>query len=440
MILARYILRFHVGPFLFGTLTVMFIFLMQFLIVNIDKLLGKGLEPTLIVQVIIYSLAWMVVLAVPMGVLFSTLMAFGNMAAAHETTIIKSSGISLVKMMLPVIICGVGLFYGMYRFNNDVLPDTNHAFKVLMQDIQKKKPTFAIEQGQFSTQLEGFTILSRKTDSTGRLYGMTVYDYQSPTRTNVLTADTGTVRFSADFSKVILDLTSGEIHQVNKVNRGDYRHITFSRHQVVIEARDFVFERSENGAFSRGDREMNIAAMTEQRSQALSNVRRFDSLITNELKKYAQTKTSSLTLPSVDNESELKSFVARQSEGLKTTVESYLFQKNDYVRQANQYEVEIHKKYAIPMACLLLVFVGAPLGVATRRGNFGISAAISLGFYIFYWAMLIMGEKLADRNHVSPAVGMWGGNVIIAVVGLLLTLRANYESLPFRWFTLFKRK
>jgi len=433
MLLARYILRFHVGPFLFGTLTVMFIFLMQFLIVNIDKLLGKGLEPLLIIQVILYSLAWMVVLAVPMGVLFSTLMAFGNMAAAQEITIIKSGGVSLLKMMLPVVLCGLVLFYGMYRFNNDILPDTNHAFKVLMQDIQRKKPTFAIDQGQFSTQLEGFTILSRKSDSTGRLYGMTVYDYQNPARTNVLTADTGVVRFSDDYSKVILELTSGEIHQVNKVNRGDYRHITFSRHQVVIEARDFVFERSENGAFSRGDREMNIAAMQEQRSQSLSNVRRFDSLIKIELKKYSEGKGGELPLPSIDNESELKKFIG-QSAGLRASVETYIYQKNDYVRQANQYEVEIHKKYAIPMACFLLVFVGAPLGVSTKRGNFGISAAISLGFYIFYWAMLIMGEKLADRDHVSPAVGMWGGNVIIALVGIALTLRANYESLSFRFW------
>jgi lipopolysaccharide export system permease protein len=111
MLLARYILRFHIGPFLFGTLTVMFIFLMQFLIINIDKLLGKGLEPMLIVQVIVYSLAWMVVLAVPMGVLFSTLMAFGNMSAAQEITIVKSTGISLIKMMFPVMLCGVGIFY-----------------------------------------------------------------------------------------------------------------------------------------------------------------------------------------------------------------------------------------------------------------------------------------------------------------------------------------
>lgn len=438
MLLARYILRFHLGPFLFGTLTVMFIFLMQFLIINIDKLLGKGLEPMLILQVITYSLAWMVVLAVPMGVLFSTLMAFGNMAAAQEITIIKSTGISLIKMMFPVMLCGAGIFYGMYRFNNDVLPDTNHAFKVLMQDIQRKKPTFAIESGQFSTQLEGFTILSRKTDSTGILYGMTVYDYQNPARTNVLTADTGRVRFSSDYSNIILDLSSGEIHQVNKINRGDYRHITFSKHQVVIPARDFLFERSENGVFSRGDREMNIAAMEEQRSMALANKHRFDSLITHELQRFVNSQDKPLPLPSIDNEQELRTFIS-QSDGLRSAIDSYLFQRDSYRNQANQYEVEIHKKYAIPMACFLLVFIGAPLGIVTRRGNFGVSAAISLGFYIFYWAMLIMGEKLADRNHVSPAVGMWGGNVIIAIVGIILTLRTNYESLPLL-SALWKRK
>jgi len=174
---------------------------------------------------------------------------------------------------------------------------------------------------------------------------------------------------------------------------------------------------------------MNIAAMEEQRNAALVNKNRFDSLIRHELQLFANEKNKSLALPSIDNEQELRAFIA-QSDGLRSAVDSYLFQRDSYRNQANQYEVEIHKKYAIPMACFLLVFIGAPLGVVTRRGNFGVSAAISLGFYIFYWAMLIMGEKLADRNHVSPAVGMWGGNAIIAIVGIILTLRANYESLP----------
>jgi lipopolysaccharide export system permease protein len=107
-------------------------------------------------------------------------------------------------------------------------------------------------------------------------------------------------------------------------------------------------------------------------------------------------------------------------------------QKEQYAKRKRQYQVEIQKKYAIPFACLLFVFVGCPLGIITKGGNFGFSAAISLAFYIFYWACLIGGEKLADRGMLSPQLSMWLGNAIIALFGLLLTLRVNNES--FRFF------
>ena len=137
MLLSLYVLRLHFGPFLFGTLTVMFLFLLQFLMNNLDKLIGKGLDNAIIMQVIMLSLSWMIVLAIPMGVLFSTLMAFGSMSGAHETTIIKSGGRSLYRMMLPLIIIGAGLFYGVYWFNDSILPESNQRFKILMQGIQR---------------------------------------------------------------------------------------------------------------------------------------------------------------------------------------------------------------------------------------------------------------------------------------------------------------
>jgi lipopolysaccharide export system permease protein len=174
----------------------MFLFLLQFLMNNLDKLIGKGLDNAIILQVIMLSLSWMIVLAIPMGVLFSTLMAFGSMSGAHEITIIKSGGRSLYRMMFPLIIIGAGLFYGVYWFNDSILPESNHRFKILMQDIQRKKPTFAIESGRFVSQLEGYTILARKVDTlSGALYGVTIYDNGYTNRTNVLSADTGSISF-----------------------------------------------------------------------------------------------------------------------------------------------------------------------------------------------------------------------------------------------------
>ncbi|HOQ49435.1 MAG TPA: LptF/LptG family permease, partial [Candidatus Kapabacteria bacterium] len=126
---------------------------------------------------------------------------------------------------------------------------------------------------------------------------------------------------------------------------------------------------------------------------------------------------------------------------LETTVRSNSYAERDYTLRANQYLVEIYKKYAIPFACFVFVFVGCPLGIIARRGNFGISASISLGFYIFYWACLIGGEKLADRGFIEPWLAMWAGNIIIGIVGILLTLRTSYETLEFLNISkYFKRK
>ena len=169
-IISRYILRAHIGPFIFGASIVMLLFLLQFLMKYIDQLVGKGLGIMVIIELIVLNLAWMLVLAVPMGVLVSTLMGFGNLSSSNEITIIKSSGGSLLRMMRPVLFAAIIVFASLFWFNDYVLPDANHRSKILLSDIQRKKPTFAIEQGQFSSQIEGYSILSRQTDSaTGTL-------------------------------------------------------------------------------------------------------------------------------------------------------------------------------------------------------------------------------------------------------------------------------
>lgn len=137
MILYKYILKSHIGPFLFAFATVVFLFLFQFIYKTIDQLVGKGLSIWLIVQLISYNMAWIVTLAVPMAVLVATLMAFGNLASTNELTIIKAGGISLRRMMIPVILCSIILFYLMVKFNNEVLPEANHQARVLLGDISR---------------------------------------------------------------------------------------------------------------------------------------------------------------------------------------------------------------------------------------------------------------------------------------------------------------
>ena len=440
-ILDRYILRAHIAPFLFGTVTVVFIFLMQFFLKAIDELVGKGLDAWVIVQLIGLNMAWMLVLAVPIGVLFSTLMAFGSMSSVHEVTVIKASGGSLLRMMAPVMIIGAILTLLLFWFNDRVLPESNHRAKILMSDIKKKKPTFSLESGQFSTDLEGYTILPREVDSvTGAMKGVTIYDHRRINETNILNADSGIVKFSPDLTKLIITLFNGEIHQLHPGELRDYRKVDFDKHQVSLSARGFSFVRSEENVMSRGDREMRIEQMEEIRQNAIKKINESEERIREQLEKHVDyiegdmdaAAVEGLRYKGIEKDSSLRSSLLRSEKRInfiRQTIQSDIFQKEEYERKKRQYGVEIQKKYAIPFACLIFVLVGCPLGIITRGGNFGISAAITLAFYILYWICLIGGEKLADRGFLSPVLSMWLGNIIIGVIGLALTFKVSYETL-----------
>lgn len=454
-ILSRYILKQTFPPFIFGFSVVVFLFLMQFLMNHLHKLVGKGLSEWVILQLIVYNMAWMVILAVPMGVLFASLMGFGSMAAAHEITIMKASGGSLLKAMRPVIIASIFVTIGLFLFNDYVLPKSNHKAKILMSDIQRKKPTFSLESGKFSSEMDGHTIMARHVDSlSGALSGVTVYKNTRGNEWNVISADSGIVKFSSDFEKLIVDLYSGEIHQFLNEEVDDYKIINFDEFTIMLNASGFVFSRSNEETISRGDREQSIAEMQAIVNSAQEKIYSADSTAsdfldnhwkylmgeeeTQDKKKIIEANSQidigvTLDAPSPHKSIENLRQIDKRVAFLKANVDAQNAQIKQYDKRKRQYQVEIQKKYAIPFACILFVFVGSPLGIITKGGNFGFSAAISLIFYIFYWACLIGGEKLADRGMMSPHISMWLGNAIIAVFGILITMRVNNES--FRFFS-----
>lgn len=443
-IVSRYILRSISVPFIFGTLTIVFLFLFQFIVNYLNKFLGKGLSYWIILQLIAYNVSWMLVLAVPIGILFATLMAFGQLAASHEITVMKAGGTSLVKMMIPVIILGIVLTATLFWFNDKILPVTNHKAKILLQDVTRKKPTFQIESGQFTTAIEGYTILARSLDSiSGVLKAVTIYDDTRGQQVNIVTADTGLIEFSADYSKMIIFLTNGEIHQDYPNLTKDYRKINFHKYQILINANGFAFERSSEGMVSKGDREMSIAEMQKIVDDAEKAANDSKIKYSNEIKEHLNflmgnpPKGAGKTLLKGPEMNWLPALQAAENRMnfLVSTTNSDLSQYKEYSLRAGSLKVEILKKYAIPFACLLFVIIGCPLGIITKGGSFGISAGISLGFYLFYWICLIGGEKLADRGMITPWLGMWAGNIIIGIVGILIMIRVNNES-----FTIFRRR
>jgi len=406
-----------------------------------DRLVGKGLDTWVIIQLIIFNLSWMVALVVPMATLVATLMAFGNLSQNNEITIIKSSGVSLYKMMTAPLIASVIIAYLLVLFNNDVLPDANHQAKLLMQDISKQKPTLSLEPGIFSQEVSNYAILARDVDSkSNNLSQVTIYDYTNPRKVNVLTAEKGKIFFSKGQSKLIMDLTNGEIHESDIYEPNIYRKLIFNNHRITMDAEQFTFQQSSPGG-TRGERELSIDDMLVIVDSLKKKLNEYLKFLKQETQRQMYLEERQFTDSKKNEETKREIVNIRLLNKVKTAknlvVSSY--KRIEYVQaEIDKYMVEVHKKYSIPVACIIFILIGAPLGVMVKKGGFGIAASISLFFFLIYWAFLIGGEKLSERGFFSPFWGMWSANILLGIAGILLVIKSVKETVTIN-FSFLKR-
>lgn len=435
-ILWRHILRTHVAPFFFSVAVLVFVFLLQALIKFLDQLAGKGLGPLVIAEWFMLSLAYIVVLAIPMGVLVATLMAFGSLASTNEITAIRATGVSLYRMMVPPLAASVLLCLFLIQFNNRILPDSNHRLKVLTQDIYRKKPTLNFVPGLFSQDVPGYSILVRNTfENSNDLEGITIFDNTQRNMRRTVTARRGTISFSSDYRKLIMHLSDGEIHELNSLDFKQYRKIRFVKHTITMDALGYEFQRSQESSTGRGDREMSAADMQVLVDSFAVEQHRLDERLDQHVQRELQSLflVGSQTTPSYQASPDAAVAAGFRINSLRGNISTEQIRKESFSAEQRKYQVEIHKKFAIPFACIVFVFVGAPLGIIARRGTFGVSASVSLGFFLVYWACLLQGEQLADRGFIAPWFGMWIANISIGILGVYLTYRTARENLVFDW-------
>jgi lipopolysaccharide export system permease protein len=408
-----------------------------------DRLVGKGLSTFVILKLIAFNLAWMVVLVVPMSTLVATLMAFGSMSQNNEITIIKSTGTSLYKMMMAPLLASVVVGYLLLIFNNDVLPDANHQAKILMQDISRQKPTLSLEPGVFSQEVSNYAILAREINQkTNELHDITIYDYSDPRKIDVVTAERGKIYFSKDQSKLIMSLENGEIHESDLSQNNLYRRVRFERHRIAMDGAQFTFQQSALGS-PRGERELSASAMKAIVDSLSVSRKQYREDLINTAKKYfyvdSKITTGIRTSTIIKSKNLVYARLLDRLRNEKNILVSRYKRLEARDKEISKYDVEIYKKYALPAACIVFVLIGAPLGTMTKRGGFGIAASISLFFFLVYWAFLIGGEKLADRDFLEPFWGMWSANILLTIAGILLILKSVRETvtIKFTWINKF---
>lgn len=432
----RYILREQIGPFVFAFAVITFVLVMDFILEVINLVVAKGLSVWTVLELFALNLAWMLALSVPMAVLVATLMAFGRLGADHEVTAFKACGVNPVRLLLPVLAAATVLAGLMVFFNNQVLPEANHRARLLLAAISQKRPTLRIEPNVFIDDVPGYHFIVKKVDPrSGKISGVTIYDQKERPYPRTIIAKRGEIAFAADGTTLVFTLYDGEVHEADENDPTKYRRVAFDKQTVYMREAGSQLIRQESDY--RTDREMSAAEMQAKNRQTRANL---DGL-QKQLRTAAAQRVSQLLTgnplsggtPSAPPDSAVTARAAVEEQAFALRLQEPASLVTSFQQEINSLAVEIHKKYAIPVACVVFALIGAPLGILVRRGGFGTSAGISLGFFIFYWACLIGGEELADRRFISAFWAMWTANLVLGLAGLwLLFLTQRDRGFPAR--------
>jgi lipopolysaccharide export system permease protein len=458
-----FLLKSFIGPLIFTFFIVLIILILQFLWMYVDELAGKGLDFKVLGELLYHFALTFVPTALPLGILLASLMTFGNMGEFSELSALKSSGIPLQRIMLPLMILIGFIAVVSFFFSNNVLPYSTDKARTLLWDIRRKKPDINIQAGTFYNGVPDFSIkITTKDPVTNRLDNLIIYDHRQR-RGNyaVIIADSGYMRLTKDETGLIMTLYNGygytEMEEKNvNANARKYpsRIDYFHEQSIVIPLTGFDLQRSEEGLFKSSAAMLNISQLTftidslnkrytekiNTQFRDFKNIKLYvvrnlnivpatETAIPDTIHKKRKFETKALfdSLSFMDKRIVLAKAIENLKEGTSILVEKNDSQKNE-IKAIRKYEVEWNKKLTMSFACLVFFFIGAPLGAIIRKGGLGTPAVISIFFFVIYYVISISGQKLVEENVVGTFAGMWAASYILLPIGIFLTYKATTDS------------
>ncbi len=521
-ILHKFILKSYLGPFVMTFFIALFIILMQFLWKYIDDLVGKGLEWHIVAQLLFYASATFVPLALPLAILLSSLMTFGNMGEHFELVALKSSGISLQKFMKPLIVLSFIISLAAFYFSNNILPIANLKMGSLLYDVRQQKPALNIKEGMFYSGIDNFVIKVGKKERDGvTIHDVFIYDHSSRQgNVNMTYAESGRMETTEDEKYLVFTLKNG----FNFTERADASHqrgvrpfqrIKFDMQIRKFDLTSFAMQRTNEEFFRDNFRMLNLNQLEmaidsmehaillrfdEHKKTMLKRYKNFnvrDSIdVVNDtvshkkfvgevtdgvvpkqadehesvaaedtpqgsfidkfrreiLKDYRKSKgiseedepESEVAFQQKDtflldgdkllenfSRSEQRQILQNALQSARNNKDYVYFANEDYKarqRSLNRHYIEWHRKFTLSFACLILFFIGAPLGAIIRKGGFGLPVVISVLFFVVYHVLSMTGEKFVRQGTVDPLQGMWMASVVLFPIGIFLAFKATTDS------------
>ena len=454
------IIRSFIGPFIVTFFVALFVLVMQFFWLYMDELIGKGLSAWMIIQLLLYMSTTLVPLALPLSVLLASIMTFGNMGENFELVAIKSSGISFLRFMRPMFLFILGISSLAFLFNNNVIPVANLKALSLLYDVRNSKPTLNIKPGQFNNDITGYSIRVGSKDQDGNtIRDIVIYDQTDGLGANkVIIAKEGQMISTPDKQALVFRLKDGwryEEGYEHGMHDKDYTQtrMHFVKWDKVFDLSAFNFTRHNEDLFKNAYQMMDV----KQLSESLDSMRRTrsntsvmvtsyispyvtlnsktkqDTLLSRQLTKVSSGttgiyKTSFLDRIPEEKRLEMLTQATNNIKNFKSLLDNTSqleqFQNDNYLR----YGIEFHRKFSLSFACILLFFIGAPLGAIIRKGGLGLPLVFAIAFFITFLMLNISGEKLAKSGSLPPWGGMWMSAFIIMPVGVWLMISARNDS------------
>ncbi len=460
----RFLLKSFIGPLIFTFFIVLIILLLQFLWMYVDELAGKGLDFKTVAELLYHFSLTFVPTALPLGILLASLMTFGNMGEFSELSALKSSGISLQRIMRPLVILIAFVAVISFFFSNNVLPYSTDKARTLLWDIRRKKPDINVQAGTFYNGVPDFSIkVTTKDPVTNRMNNLIIYDHRERRGNySVILADSGFLKSTKDETGLIMTLYHGhgytEMEEKNvsqPLKKYPSRIDAFEEQTIVIPLTGFDLQRSEEGLFKSNAAMLNISQLTFTID---SLYRKHNEKIEKEFKDFKNVKLYAVRNPHIEGAKPADQPAAKQKKETlfntkslydslsvadKNTVltvavsslkvgTSIIFEKNESARYEikaiRRFEVEWNKKLTMSFACIVLFLIGAPLGAIIRKGGLGTPAVISIFFFVVYYVISITGQKFVEEDVVGPFAGMWAASYILLPIGIFLTYKATTDS------------
>ncbi len=488
--LDKLVLSSFVGPFVLTFVVVVFIFLTQFMLKYVEDFVGKDLSILVFGKLLFYFSLNMAPVALPLAVLLSSLMTFGNLGEHYELTAIKSSGISLLRVLAPVFIAVVLLSVLAFFFSDRVVPRTNLKAYSLLYDIRRKKPSLDFKEGTFYTNLPGYSIkVSEKLpDGTGLLDVM-IYDHtKDQGNTDLILADSGRMYTTLQERYLVLELFRGKSFSESatssqKAGEVEFIRTDFARSKLMFSLSSFDMQRtreelfagnkvmrtvaelrtdidsirlSRDGMANGVERNLNSYYIYHQKAKEVSAAAAAtaDTAAENpaptRLTQYTTADTgfvSTADSSQLAADSRYQAWLAAhrqhldtlsgsevytralvQARGIRSFTRSFGERIETLEREENVFAIQMHKKFAQATACVVLFLIGAPIGAIIKKGGLGIPILISIIFFIIYYVLTIIGEKWAKEGVADIAAGMWVPNLILLSFGLFFLRQARNDS------------